>query len=70
MNNSDVLEAKRVLDRLISKQRVAFYKPIQVAEILYRMRRGELSISDVRHNLEDLSQPIKAMARQCNTPAD
>lgn len=59
MNDSNVLEAKRVLDKLISKQRVALYKPIQVAEILYRVRRNELSINDVRHNLEVYRNPSK-----------
>jgi hypothetical protein len=59
MNNSDVLEAKQVLDRLIGKQRVALYKPIQVAEILQRVRCSELSIDDVRHNLEAYRNPSK-----------
>jgi type II restriction enzyme len=42
-----MLEAKERLDRFINKQRVAMYKPIQVAEILYRVRQGELSIDDL-----------------------
>jgi type II restriction enzyme len=35
MNRSDV---KQLLDSFISKQRVHWYKPIQIAEILYRQR--------------------------------
>ena len=35
MNNRD---AKGALDKLISKSRVHLYKPIQIAEILYRDR--------------------------------
>lgn len=33
-------EAKRALDKVINKARVHFYKPIQIAEILYRDRIG------------------------------
>jgi len=53
------MQAKQVLDRLISKQRIALYKPIQVAEILYRVRCGELSIDDVRYNIEAYRNPSK-----------
>lgn len=59
MNHIKVLEAKKTLDKLLGKQRVALYKPIQIAEILYRVRRGELSINDVRHNLEAYRNPSK-----------
>ncbi|MDJ0620134.1 MAG: HaeII family restriction endonuclease [Calothrix sp. MO_192.B10] len=34
----DIDEAKKALDKVIDKARVHFYKPIQVAEILYRDR--------------------------------
>lgn len=34
---------KQRLDEFIAKQRVFMYKPIQIAEILYRVRIGELS---------------------------
>ncbi len=37
--------AKERLDKFISKQRVAMYKPIQVAEILYRVRLGKDGMS-------------------------
>lgn len=33
--------AKAALDKLISKSRVHFYKPIQIAEILFKIRSGE-----------------------------
>lgn len=46
MDHIKVLEAKKTLDKLLGKQRVALYKPIQIAEILYRVRRGKLSIND------------------------
>jgi hypothetical protein len=42
-------EAKERLDRFINKQRVALYKPIQIAEILYRVRTGELQLSELDH---------------------
>jgi len=59
VENKNVAFAKEVLDRLIDKQRVALYKPIQVAEILYRARHGELSVSDIRENLEAYRNPSK-----------
>lgn len=41
-------KAKTALDNLIRKSRIHFYKPIQIAEILYRHRIGELDdLSDV-----------------------
>jgi hypothetical protein len=52
LNQSEVLAAKQALDRLIRKQRVHLYKPIQIAEILYKVRQGILTIDDVRYNLE------------------
>jgi len=55
----NLVEAKQILDRLINKQRVALYKPIQIAEILYRARIGELSINDIRYNLEAYRNPSK-----------
>lgn len=44
----DVKEAKERLDEVIGKQRVIMYKPIQIAEILYRIRLGKLKIDDIR----------------------
>ncbi|MFI3297964.1 MAG: HaeII family restriction endonuclease [bacterium] len=33
-----IVEAKQSLDRIIEKARIHLYKPIQIAEILYRDR--------------------------------
>lgn len=55
----DFSRAKQVLDTLIGKQRVHMYKPIQVAEILYRVRRGELTINQVEYDLESYRNPSK-----------
>lgn len=42
------LDAKAALDRLIGKARVHFYKPIQIAEILYRDRvYRDIDLADV-----------------------
>jgi len=55
-SNSEIRDAKRVLDKVINKARVHFYKPIQVAEILYRSRtRGDIDVSD----LESYRSPSK-----------
>lgn len=54
-----ILQAKEVLDKLISKQRVHMYKPIQVAEILFHTRLGELTIDQLKNDLEDYRNPSK-----------
>lgn len=60
MTQESVLrEAKASLDRLIGKQRLALYKPIQIAEILHQVRKGKLSIDDVRYRLETYRNPSK-----------
>lgn len=42
------LDAKQALDKIISKGRVHLYKPIQIAEILYRDRtKGDINLSDL-----------------------
>jgi hypothetical protein len=41
----EILDAKSSLDNVIKKSRVHFYKPIQIAEILYRNRLGNLDLS-------------------------
>lgn len=41
LNKGNELEAKKALDTVIKKSRVHFYKPIQIAEILYRHRTGD-----------------------------
>lgn len=38
-------KARLALDRIIRKARVHFYKPIQIAEVLYKERMGENSIN-------------------------
>ena len=44
----DLEEAKKALDKIITKARVHFYKPIQIAEILYRDRvYCDITISDL-----------------------
>lgn len=41
-------EAKQSLDKVIDKARVHLYKPIQVAEILYRYRvEKDINLSDL-----------------------
>jgi len=57
--NSQLIDAKNQLDALIRKQRVALYKPIQIAEILYRVRNGHLSVENIRRNLETYRNPSK-----------
>lgn len=43
-----ILEAKQALDKIISKSRVHLYKPIQIAEILYRDRvHGDIDLADL-----------------------
>ena len=43
-----ILEAKQALDKIISKGRLHLYKPIQIAEILYRDRtEGDINLSDL-----------------------
>jgi len=59
VKNQSVTDAKQALDRLIGKQRVHLYKPIQVAEILYRVRLGELTVNHIRHHPEAYRNPSK-----------
>jgi len=40
MDTDALRQARERLDQFIAKQRVAMYKPIQIAEILYRVRVG------------------------------
>lgn len=41
------MESKIALDKVIRKSRVHFYKPIQIAEILYHDRQEKLNLSDL-----------------------
>jgi len=59
MLSKELTRAKGKLDTLIEKQRVHMYKPIQVAEILYRVRKGELEINEVRNRLESYRSQSK-----------
>lgn len=59
MTKMDIQQAKEKLDILINKQRVALYKPIQIAEILYRVRKGELSINNIKTDIEKYRNPSK-----------
>lgn len=41
----NILESKKALDKVISKARIHLYKPIQIAEILYRDRvKGDINL--------------------------
>lgn len=53
--NKDEEKAKEKLDKLISGSRVHFYKPIQIAEVLYRNRVESLSL----HPEENYKNPSK-----------
>lgn len=59
MSQDKITQAKKTLDNLIGKQRVHLYKPIQIAEILYRVRNNELSIDQVRNDLQSYRNPSK-----------
>jgi type II restriction enzyme len=41
------MQSKIALDKIIKKSRVHFYKPIQIAEILFHDRQGQLSLHDL-----------------------
>ncbi len=44
----NIPQAKQALDKLIAKSRIHFYKPIQIAEILYRDRCvGDIDLEDL-----------------------
>lgn len=48
LETMNISEAKLTLDRLISKARVHLYKPIQIAEILYRDRSyGDIDLTNL-----------------------
>ena len=63
------IDAKNALDKIISKSRVHFYKPIQIAEILYKIRT-EKNINPM--NLEEYEMKAKngAMKLQFNCSAE
>jgi type II restriction enzyme len=46
--NKELIDAKNALDSIIKKSRVHFYKPIQIAEILFHHRNGkDWNLADV-----------------------
>ena len=73
MINKD--EAKKALDKIITKSRVHFYKPIQIAEILYRIRIYKdidpLNLEEYRNKSknwrDDIS--IQLLGRKCSSSA-
>lgn len=71
----DVKEAKAALDKVIKKARVHFYKPIQVAEVLYKYRTTDtVNLNDVesyrtksKHWRDEIT--IELLGRKCNSSA-
>jgi type II restriction enzyme len=59
MSEKEIVQAKKKLDTLLSKQRVHMYKPIQIAEILFHTRQGELTIDQIRNEIEAYRNPSK-----------
>ena len=67
--------AKEALDKLIAKSRVHFYKPIQIAEILYRIRKyGDIEPMNLeeyrnesKHWRDEVS--IQLLGRRCTSSA-
>lgn len=67
--------AKEALDKIISKSRIHFYKPIQIAEILYRIRHygdiNPLNLEEYRneskHWRDEVS--IQLLGRKCTSSA-
>ena len=69
------IDAKNALDKIISKSRVHLYKPIQIAEILYRIRtRGDIDALDLesyrnesKHWRDEIT--IQLLGRKCTSSA-
>ncbi len=60
MTPKNFQDAKARLDKFISKQRIAMYKPIQIAEILYRVRLQKDGMNlEAIDNLENYRNPSK-----------
>lgn len=67
--------AKEALDKIISKSRIHFYKPIQIAEILYHVRRyGDINLlnleeyrNESKHWRDEVS--IQLLGRKCTSSA-
>lgn len=68
-------DAKNALDKIISKSRVHFYKPIQIAEILYRIRTlgdiAPLNLESYRNESKRWrdEMTIQLLGRKCTSSA-
>lgn len=75
MSDISIHEAKSALDSVIKKSRIHLYKPIQIAEILYRDRvYGDINLLDLntyrnesKHWRDDISQVL--LGRICTSSA-
>ena len=67
--------AKEALDKIISKSRIHFYKPIQIAEILYRIRHygdiNPLNLEEYRNESKRWRDEIsiQLLGRKCTSSA-
>ena len=68
-------DAKNALDKIISKSRIHFYKPIQVAEILYKIRTEKnitpLNLEEYRNESKKWRDEItiQLLGRKCTSSA-
>lgn len=58
--SSNLDNAKNALDSIIKKSRVHLYKPIQIAEILYKNRKTQ-DVNDLT-DLESYRHPIESLS--------
>ena len=69
------IDAKNALDKIISKSRVHFYKPIQIAEILYKIRTEKninpLNLESYRNESKKWRDEItiQLLGRKCTSSA-
>ena len=69
------IDAKNALDKIISKSRVHFYKPIQIAEILYKIRTEKninpLNLESYRNESKHWRDEItiQLLGRKCTSSA-
>jgi len=69
------IDAKNALDKIISKSRVHFYKPIQIAEILYKVRTEKninpLDLESYRNESKKWRDEItiQLLGRKCTSSA-
>ena len=62
--SDDIKQAKRALDLIINKSRVHFYKPIQLAEILYKHRLESKINLEQREDYRTLSKKWRDVVSQ------